>query len=75
MSTATRDAITEALRAHAEDEWDGDLIIDWVVSAATIDTAGDYKQGNIYSRDPAPTYVIRGLLSEALATLNEEDDR
>ena len=42
MSTATRDAITEAIRNHAEDEWNGDLIIDWVVTAATIDSDGDY---------------------------------
>ena len=74
MSTATRQAITEALRAHAEDEWNGDLIIDWVVTAATIDSDGDYAHGTIYSRDPAPTYVIRGLLGEALAKLDKDDD-
>ncbi|MEO2134617.1 hypothetical protein [Microbacterium sp.] len=74
MSTATRDAITEAIRAHAEDEWGGDLIIDWVVTAATIDTDGDYGHGTIYSRDPAPSYVIRGLLGEALAHIDKDDN-
>ena len=74
MSAETREAITDALRAHAADEWDGDLIVDWVVTAATIDAEGGYAHGTVYSRDPAPTYVVRGLLGEALAHLDEEDE-
>lgn len=74
MSEQTRNAIDAALKAHAEDEWEGDLIVDWVVSAATIDSDGEYAHGTIYSRDPAPRYVIRGLLGEALAKLDKDDD-
>jgi hypothetical protein len=74
MSDDTREAITAAIQAHAADEWDNDFIVDWVVTAATIDTDGDYAQGTVYSRDPAPTYIVRGLLAEALAHLDEDDD-
>ena len=74
MSEQTRKAIAEAIQAHAADEWNGDLIVDWIVSAATVDNTGDYAHGTIYSRDPAPRYVVRGLLHEALYRVDEEDD-
>jgi hypothetical protein len=74
VSDQTREDLAAALQAHAADEWNNDLIVDWVVIAATIDSDGDYAAGSVYSRDPAPTYVVRGLLHEALAHIDEPDD-
>lgn len=41
MSAATRDALTAAIQAHIEDEWEGDgadppYLTDWVLATAAV---------------------------------------
>jgi hypothetical protein len=60
------DGIREQIQAHANEHWDGDLITDWVIIAATIDSDGNTGIGSIPSREPMPAYILKGLLTEAL---------
>lgn len=75
MSTATRQAIAEALQAHAADEWkDGSLIVDWTIITGMVDGEGDYTSGSIHSREPMPAYVARGLLHEGIRHLDTPEE-
>lgn len=66
MSDQTRADLDAAIRAHAIDEWEGDLVADWVLTAALIDETGGSNIGVEVSRQPMPNYITVGLLSEAL---------
>ncbi|WP_323986218.1 hypothetical protein [Microbacterium plantarum] len=66
MSDSTREALDAAIRAHAAEEWDGDLVVDWAIVAATIDTDNLTGIGLINSREPMPAYITKGLLIEAM---------
>ena len=81
MSADTRAAVDAAIRAHAADEWeDGALVTDWTVVAATVGTTpADNGLGMISSRDQMPSYIVKGLLTDALDDIrdgyfDDEDD-
>lgn len=75
MSAETRQAVADAIRAHAADEWsEGALIVDWTVITGMVDGDGDYSTGSIHSRDPMPRHVARGLLHEGLRHLDMPDE-
>ena len=73
MSNATREAIGAAIQAHLHDEEDQNaLVTDWTVVIAAIGPEhGDYKIGIANSRDPMPTYIAKGLLTDALDDLRD----
>lgn len=66
MSDKTRANLDSALRAHAAEEWDGDLVIDWVIVAGLVSRDGEQNVGVEASRDPMPNYVTVGLLTEGI---------
>lgn len=68
MSAQTREAVDAAIRAHAADEWEPDaLITDWTIVAATVGaTPANNGTGMISSRDGMPSYIVKGLLVDAL---------
>ena len=72
VSAETRAAVTAAIQAHIFDEYgaDGGLVVDWVVAAGTSDGV-EHGVGVEYSRDPMPTYIAVGLLSEAMDVVAE----
>lgn len=74
MSDQTRADIDAALHAHAAEEWDGDLPVDWVIVAGLISPDGEHSIGVEASRDPMPNYVTVGLLTEG-PRVSEPDDR
>lgn len=73
MSADTREAIGAAIQAHVKDEWDDTaLVTDWTVVTAMIGTGhNDYAIGMANSRDPMPTYIVKGLLTDALDDLRD----
>lgn len=66
MSEQTRRALDDAIRAHAAEEWEGDLVVDWCIVAATLDTDNLTGIGLIHSREPMPAYITKGLLLEGI---------
>lgn len=72
MSADTRSAIAAALHEHANDEWDGDLVVDWVIVAGLVAAGGQHSVGINASRDPMPSYVTVGLLSEGIRVSKPE---
>lgn len=80
MSDKTRADLDAAIRAHATEEWEGDLVVDWTIIAATLDTDNITGIGLVNSRDPMPGYITKGLLVEALDSIRagehdyEDDD-
>lgn len=73
MSDQTRADLETAIRAHAADEWDGDLPVDWVIVAALIGDDG-HTIGVQVSREPMPNYITVGLLTEGLRLTEPEED-
>jgi hypothetical protein len=73
MSAQTREAIDAAIRAHAADEWEpGALVTDWTLVAATVgSTPADGGTGMISSRDAMPSYIVKGLLVDALDDIRD----
>lgn len=61
-----RTKLDAAIRAYAQEVWDGDLIVDWVLIAATVDEDGEHCIGSETSRENMPRYVTVGLLTEGL---------
>lgn len=58
--------VAQSIQDHSNGTWDGDLVTDWIVITATIDSDGVHGIGLIPSRDPMPGYVLKGLLTDAL---------
>lgn len=74
MSADTRAALDNAIRAHAAEEWEGDLPVDWVVVAALVAPDGEHSIGIEASRDPMPNYVTIGLLTEGMRVSDPGND-
>lgn len=66
MSAETRAAIDAAIHAHAQDEWGGSLVADWILVAGLVDGDATNSIGIECSRDSMPAYISTGLLTEAL---------
>lgn len=74
MSEQTRQAIDSAIRAHSDDEWEGDLPVDWVIVAGLIDPDGTHSVAVAASRENIPHYVTVGLLTEGMRVSDPDGD-
>ena len=71
----TRDALDEAVRAHAEDVIDdGEVITAWIVLAATRHYNGGGCVISMPSDGVMPRWEARGILASALATFDQGDE-
>ena len=66
MSAETKAALDEAIRAHSVAEWEGDLVVDWVLVAGLVSPDSVNTIAVDASRDNMPHYVTVGLLTEGL---------
>lgn len=74
MSEQTRQAIDAAIRAHSDDEWEGDLPVDWVIVAGLIAPDGTHTLAIDASRENIPHYVTVGLLTEGMRLSDPRPD-
>lgn len=75
MSAGTLAALDDAIRAHVRDLQDeGEVIVSWVVAAATR----TYDHGGAVltaaSDDSMPQWEARGILATALRTVSRVED-
>lgn len=59
-------ALDDAIQQYSRAEWDGDLVVDWILVAGLSGHDGTPSVGIEESRDPMPGYISTGLLHEAL---------
>ena len=73
MSAQTRAEVDAAIRAHCADEWDDAAVVtDWTVVVATVGiTPADNGTGMISSREAMPSYIVKGLLTDALDDIRD----
>jgi len=62
----TKHALDNAIQEHARAEWNGDLVVDWVLVAGLAGVNVEHSIGIEESRDSMPAYISNGLLYEAL---------
>lgn len=70
----SRQTLDTAIQAYAQKEWDGELVVDWVLIAATVDEDGHHSIGAETSRENMPRYAVVGLLHEGLRMEDETDE-